>query len=129
MTLTSQNTVAWHERNTAQHKALVDKWAKLDFRTLSLSIYGDPADPRYAAVMVKRAAVHAESQVFPRPQVSLQQDFDENAQKGRGPYIISATGPASAPIFAASFRPMSTIPFTRLNLSLDDFVARNAERH
>jgi hypothetical protein len=103
MTLRDQNTVAWHERNTAEHKALVDKWAELGFRTLSLSIYGDPGDPRYAAVMVKRAAVHTESQVFPRTQGAIQQDFDDNAKIGRGPYILTATGSASAPIFAASF--------------------------
>jgi CubicO group peptidase (beta-lactamase class C family) len=129
MTLTPQNTVAWHERNTAQHKALVDKWAKLGFRTLSLAIYGSTGDPRYAAVMVKRAAVHAESQVFPRTQAELQSDFNNNAKIGRGPYIITATGPAGSPVFAASFRPMNPIPFTRLNLSLADFDARNAERH
>jgi len=129
MTLTPQNTVAWHERNTAQHKALVDTWAAQGFRTLSLSIYGDPSDPRYAAVMVKRATVHAESQVFPRTQAQVQKDFDDNVAKGRGPYLLTATGAAAAPIFAASFRPMKTIPFTRLNLSLDEFAAHNAERH
>src|SRR5262245_60116743 len=114
MTLTSQNTVAWHDQNTAQHKALVDKWAALGFRTLSLSIYGDPGNPSYAAVMVKRPAVHAESQVFPRTQGQMQKDFDDNAQIGRGPYILTATGPAATPVFAASFRPMNAIPFTRL---------------
>jgi CubicO group peptidase (beta-lactamase class C family) len=129
MTLTAQNTVAWHDKNTAQHKALVDKWAKLGFRTLSLAIYGDTGDLSYAAVMVKRATVHPESQVFPRSQAALQTDFDNYAKIGRGPYIISATGPAGAPVFAASFRPVSTIPFTRLNLSLADFEARNAARH
>jgi CubicO group peptidase (beta-lactamase class C family) len=129
MTLTSQNTVAWHGRNTAQHKALVDKWAALGFRTLSLSIYGDTGDPLYASVMVKRPAVHAESQVFPRTQAQMQKDFDDNAKKGRGPYILTATGPEAGPVFAASFRPMKAIPFTRLNLSLDQFAERNAERH
>ena len=127
--LNSQNTVAWHARNTAEHKALVDKWAALDFRTLSLSIYDNPADPLYAAVMVKRATVHAESQVFPRTQAALQQDFDNFANITRGPYIIAATGPANAPTFAASFRLMSPIPFTRLNQSHNDFATLNAQRH
>src|SRR6266581_1583127 len=127
--LTPQNTVAWHGRNTAEHKALVDKWAALNFRTLSLAIYGDAGDPLYAAVMVKRSPFHAESQVFPRTQDALQQDFNTNANKGWGPYIITATGPANAPVFAASFRPMTAIPFTRLNLSHDEFSTHNAERH
>ena len=128
-TLTPQNTVAWHNRNTADHKALVDKWAAQNFRTISLAIYGDPGDPLYAAVMVKRAVFHAESQVFPRTQAALQQDFDNNAKKGWGPYIIVATGPANAPVFAASFRPMNAVPFTRLNLSHDEFSTASAERH
>jgi CubicO group peptidase (beta-lactamase class C family) len=128
-TLTLQNTVAWHGRNTAEHKSLVDKWAALNFRTISLAIYGDPADPLYAAVMVKRAAFHAESQVFPRTQDALQQDFNTNANKGWGPYIITAVGPQNSPTFAACFRPMNAIPFTRLNLSHDEFSSHNADRH
>ena len=127
--LTPQNTATWHDRTTAEHKSLVDKWAADGFRTLSLSIYGDPSDLRYAAVMVKRPSVHAESQVSPRTEAQLQNDFHDNANQGRGPYIITATGPANAPVFAACFRPMNTIPFTRLNLSHDAFVADNAERH
>jgi CubicO group peptidase (beta-lactamase class C family) len=131
--LNSQNTVAWHGRDSAQHKALVDKWAALDFRTTSLSIYSynwiDTGVPLYAAVMVKRPAVHAESQVFPRTQAALQQDFDNFAKIGRGPYILAVTGPPNAPVFAASFRPMSPIPFTRLNLSQSDFATLNAQRH
>ena len=129
MKLTPQNTVTWYDRTTAEHKSLVDKWAADGFRTLSLSIYGDPSDLRYAAVMVKRPSVHAESQVSSRTEAQLQQDFHDNANKGRGPYIITATGPANAPVFAACFRPMNTIPFTRLNLSYDAFVSHNAERH
>ena len=62
MALTSQNVVAWHDRNTIQHKALVDQWAGKSFRTLSLTIYGTPQDPRFAAVMVKRPAVIATSE-------------------------------------------------------------------
>ncbi len=27
MTLSSQNVVAWHDRNTTQHKVLLDDWA------------------------------------------------------------------------------------------------------
>ena len=54
--LTTHNTVAWHGAGIADHKALVDKWAALGFRTLSLSIYDDPAHPLFAAVMIKRAA-------------------------------------------------------------------------
>jgi hypothetical protein len=52
MTLNAQNLVAWHDRTTANHVAERDKFADMGFRPLSLSIYGSPSDPRYAAVMV-----------------------------------------------------------------------------
>jgi CubicO group peptidase (beta-lactamase class C family) len=128
-TLTPQNTVTWFGRNTAQHKAEVDKWAALGFRTTSLTIYGDPGDPTYGAVMVKRSPLVAEHQVFPRSQPQLQADFDAMAKKGMGPYILTATGPGNAPTFAAAFRPMNPIPFTRLNLTHDQFESDNAARH
>jgi hypothetical protein len=77
MTLTSQNVVAWHDRNTAQHKALLDKWAAKGFRTLSLTIYDTPRDPRYAKVMVKRPVVIATKQFGPLSQAGIQQAFDD----------------------------------------------------
>lgn len=59
MTLTAQNLVAWHDRDTANHVAERDKFAEKGFRPLSLSIYGSPSNPLYAAVMVKRPQVIA----------------------------------------------------------------------
>ena len=53
--LNTHNTVAWHGAGLADHRALVDRWAALGFRTLSLSIYDEPAHPLFAAVMVKRS--------------------------------------------------------------------------
>lgn len=127
--LDASNTVAWHGKNTTDHKALMDKWALLGFRTKSLSIYGDTGNPLYACVMIKRAAVHAEWTVYPRTQAGVQADFDAWAKKGYGPYIVTATGPRSNPVFAMSFRPMSGIPLTRLNLSKDEFQTLNAQQH
>ncbi|NJO13472.1 MAG: hypothetical protein HC872_08415, partial [Gammaproteobacteria bacterium] len=55
MLFNSQNIVAWHDRNTAEHISRRDQLAAQGFSPISLSIYGEPTDPRYAAVMVKRA--------------------------------------------------------------------------
>lgn len=56
--------VAWHDRNGAQHKALLDENAAKGYRTSSLCIYGAANDPRYVSVMLKRPVVLAQEQIF-----------------------------------------------------------------
>lgn len=105
------NFVAWHDRTQADHLAETQKWADQGFRTSSLSVYGDRADPRYAAVMVKRPAVHAEEQWSA---LTLKEFFDlnnKNAVRDMRPYLISATGPADNPLIAVSFRPDDEVVF------------------
>ncbi|MEO5688610.1 MAG: serine hydrolase [Burkholderiaceae bacterium] len=127
--LTTHNTVAWHGAGIADHKALVDKWAALGFRTLSLSIYDDPAHPLFAAVMIKRAAIHAESQVFPRTLAQLQADVTSNAAIGRGLYLVAATGAEGHATYAASFKPMNPLPAHNLDMSKAQFEASNTAQH
>ena len=129
MTLTAQNLVAWHDRDTANHVAERDKWADKGFRPLSLSIYGSTSDPRFAAVMVKRPTVIATKSVINKTQSEFQTVFDQMAADGFGPFIISATGPKNSAIFAGSFRKMSHIPLTRSNLSKNDFIELNKQQH
>jgi Polyglycine hydrolase-like, structural repeat len=81
MALTTQDLIAWYNHNTAQHKALLDKWAGKQFRSLPLTIYGTPQDPRYAAVMVKRPVVTATRQFGPLNQAGIQQVFDDMAKQ------------------------------------------------
>jgi hypothetical protein len=87
-----QDTVARHGAGTADHQALVDKGAALGLRTLSLSIHDDPAHPLSAAVTIKHAPNHAESQVFPRTLAQVQAGVQSNAAIGRGLYLVGATG-------------------------------------
>jgi CubicO group peptidase (beta-lactamase class C family) len=124
--LTTHNTVAWHGAALSDHQALVDKWAALGFRTLSLSIYDEPAHPLLAAVMVKRTAIHAEHQVFPRTLAQLQDDVQANEKIGRGLYLVAATGVEGHAVYAASFKPMNPLPVVRLDLGKADFQAFNA---
>ena len=124
--LTPHNTVAWHGAGIADHQALVDKWAALGFRTLSLSIYDDAAHPLFAAVMIKRAAIHAEHQVFPRTLAQLQADVQANQAIGRGLYLVAATGSEGHATYAASFKPMSPMPVVHLDMGKADFKTINA---
>ncbi|HEX7332991.1 MAG TPA: serine hydrolase [Pyrinomonadaceae bacterium] len=129
MTLTAQNLVAWHDRDTANHVAERDKFAEKGFRPLSLSIYGSPNDPRFAAVMVKRPQVIATRSFINMSHSEFQKVFDDQAKEGFGPFIITATGPKDGAVFAGSFRKMSKIPLTRHNLSKDEFIQLNLQQH
>lgn len=125
LTLTSQNTVAWHNRKTAEHKSLLNKWGDKEFRTLSLSIYGEPQDPLYAAVMVKRPTVIAGKQFGPLSQAGMQETLDDMKKEGWGPFIMTATGPPNSAVFAGAFTPMNNIPLTLLNLTPQKFQEEN----
>jgi Polyglycine hydrolase-like, structural repeat len=129
VTLNAQNLVAWHDCTTTDHVAKRDKFAALGFRPLSLSVYGSPSDPRYAAVMVKRPVVIATHSFIGLSQAGYQDAFDNMAKQGFGPFIISATGPNGSAVFAGSFRQMAHIPLTRSNLTKDQFVQLNKEQH
>ena len=117
--------IAWHDRNTAGHKQMVDTWAAKGYRTLSLSIYGERNDPRYAAVMIKRPTLIAEEQHFSLTASQFQAKFNEMAAKGWAPYIVSATGAANDPLFAVSFWPMTPAPLTRFGITEAEFRQLN----
>jgi hypothetical protein len=69
---------------------------------ISLSVYGDPGDPRYAAVWVQRqgaawVAVHGVDSA------GYQSFFNNWTAKGYVPVVVSATGTSGNAIFAAVF--------------------------
>jgi CubicO group peptidase (beta-lactamase class C family) len=129
MALTAQTIVAWHDRTTAQHADLRDTWAKQDFRPLSVTVYGTPQDPLYAAVMVKRPQLIATRSFIGLSQAEFQQTFEDMAKQDFGPFLITATGPSGGHVYAASFRHMANIPLTRSNLSKSEFVTLNRQQH
>lgn len=119
------NFIAWHDRTTANHKEMLDQFAAQGFRTVSLCVYGDRNDPRYAAVMIKRPAIIATKQFFNLSLTEWQTKFNEMAAQGFGPYIVSATGPSNNPVIAAAFKQMNPIPLTRHGLTIQEFADLN----
>lgn len=128
MTLTSNNLVAWHDATSAQHVAKRDSYAAKGFRPLSISVYGTPSSPRYAAVMVKRPQVIATHSFIDQSFDEFQKTFDAQAKNGFGPFLLSATGSQGNAVYASSFRKMSSIPLTRHDLSKQDFIELNKEQ-
>jgi CubicO group peptidase (beta-lactamase class C family) len=93
---------AYHGVTSAEHQAHVDKWSVQGYRMISLSVYGDPDRPLYAAVWVRRdgpawQAIHA---VDP---TGFQSFCDKWTARGYVPVLISATGPSSNAVFTSVF--------------------------
>src|SRR5215470_14969866 len=93
---------AYHGVTAAQHQAHFNNLSAQGFRMISLSVYGDPGDARYAAVWVKRGgaswvAVHGVDSA------GYQQFFNTWTAKGYSPGLISATGSSTNAVFAATF--------------------------
>lgn len=119
------DTVGWHGRTSADHQQQLNTWAAKGYRTISLSAYGDRNDPRYAAVMIRRATLVAEKQQFGMDAATFQTTFDTMAKTGWGPLIVTATGPGDTPLFAASWFEVSPIPLTKFGLTAAQFTAQN----
>jgi CubicO group peptidase (beta-lactamase class C family) len=93
---------AYHGVTAAQHQANFNRLFGQGYRIISLSVYGDSGNPRYAAVWVKRpgpawVAVHGVNSS------GYQSFFNTWTGKGFVPIIVSATGTSGDPIFAAVF--------------------------
>src|SRR5215475_6169145 len=93
---------AYHGVTGAQHQAKFNALSAQGFRIISLSVYGDPSDARYAAVWVQRpgaawVAVHGVNSA------GYQSFFNNWTAQGFVPVLVSATGGSNDAIFAAVF--------------------------
>jgi CubicO group peptidase (beta-lactamase class C family) len=94
---------AYHGRSSAQHQAEFDDLSGRGFRMISLSVYGNPNNLRYAGVWSLRSdpafiAFHGKTEA------EYQQLFDQHTANGYRPTILCATGGGVAPpIFAGVF--------------------------
>ena len=98
--------VAYHGKTGAEHEIEFSRLSKQGFRMVSLCIYGDSLNPRYAVVWVKRSgppwvAIHGAT----GPQ--YQSFFDQKTAQGYVPSLISVTGPAANPVFFGVFEKAS----------------------
>jgi len=93
---------AYHGVTGAQHQANFNSLSAQGYRMISISVYGNPTDARYAAVWVKRqgpawVAVHGVDSS------GYQSFFNTWTAKGFVLTLVSATGTISNAIFAAVF--------------------------
>lgn len=123
--MTPPSYIAWHGASLADHKAKRDRAIKSGHRFASLSIYGDPSEPVYAAVMIERSPAPDQHDFPSIPAGQFQARFDEETGKGRGPVIISATGSGNDARFAAVFEPQKPIALTRTGLDSDGLKGMN----
>ena len=86
---------------TDQHQTNFNTLSATGYRMISLSVYGQPPDHRYAAVWVQRLepgpsyyAIHEASAT------TYQSFFDTHSTDGYVSTIVSVTGPTSAAIFS-----------------------------
>ena len=93
---------AYHAATHQQHQSYFDDLSAKGYRMIALSVYGSPADARYAATWVKRAgnpyaAIHGASGA------AYQQFVNDCKAKGFVPFLLSATGNRNNAVFAAVF--------------------------
>jgi Polyglycine hydrolase-like, structural repeat len=93
---------AYHGVTNAEHRAHIDRCSLQSYRMISLSVYGDPDRPLYAAVWVRRDGP-AWQAIHDVDAAGYQAFFDEWTARGYVPVLISATGPSNNAVFAAVF--------------------------
>ena len=81
---------AYHGVNGATHQQKFNELSAAGYRMISLSVYGDRSDPRYAAVWIKRggpawAALHG------LDAAGYQARFNQLTRDGFVPVLVSAS--------------------------------------
>jgi CubicO group peptidase (beta-lactamase class C family) len=111
--------------DAATHQQNFDRLGGQGYRPVSLSVYGDPADARYAAVWVQRQGP-AWIGVHNLAGSDYQGYFDKQTAQGFAPVIVSATGPRDRAVYAAVYEQGVPAPWeSHHDMSPDDFVAQN----
>ncbi|HET7489289.1 MAG TPA: serine hydrolase [Acidimicrobiales bacterium] len=117
---------AYHGATADQHQQHVTDLSGRGFGMISLSVYGDSDDPRYAAVWVDRpmprwVAVHG---VGP---AGYQSWFDAHKAQGYAPSLVSATGSGDDAVFAAVMsQGVAGAWKARHGMTAGDFTAENS---
>jgi CubicO group peptidase (beta-lactamase class C family) len=88
-----------HDKALDKLKSDHEKHSGKGFRILSLSIYGDPANPLYACLWVKDGGPEQHI-LFKGSNQEFLNFLNDPANKDFHPTLVSATGPAEAAVFA-----------------------------
>lgn len=120
--------LAWHDRTTSDHQTQWTNAREAGYSTLSMCLYGDAGDPRFAVSMVRRSTQAQEELFLNLDEATVQSTFNLMAGKGWGPQIITATGSTGSPVFAALFSPAAPIPYTRVDISAAEFAGINSDQ-
>ncbi len=116
------NWIAYHGRTGAEHQAQFNTLSQQGFRMISLSMYGHPQSPRYAAVWIQKSG--PPSRAFHGASSDAYQGiFNSWTKDGYRPVIVTATG--YPPVFAGVFEKSSTPFVARHNISRNTFQAQN----
>ena len=116
---------AYHGATASQHQTNFDKWSEQGYRMISLSVYGDAGNPRYAAVWVQRAGP-AYAAVHGVDANGYQAFFTKWSKAGYHPVLVSATGEIGDAVFAAVFEQGDPGPWLgRHGMTSADFTTAN----
>lgn len=86
----------------AEHQARFTKLSEQGYRLISISVYGNPSSPRYAAAWVQRGGP-AWQAVHGVDATKYQSAVDKWTAEGYAPVLVSATGAFAHAVFAAVF--------------------------
>jgi hypothetical protein len=89
---------AYHDQTSAQHQQKFNAFSAQGFRMISLSVYGTPNNPRYAAIWVK-APVPAFQAWHGLTLAAYQAKLEAGWAQGFRPTITTATGSGSSATF------------------------------
>ena len=92
--------VAYHDRTTADHRAQVQSLSSQGLRPISLSISGDPSDPRYAAVWASVSG-GSWSSTLGTNQADFLAWYNSHVAQGMVPTHISVCGAPGTAVYAA----------------------------
>lgn len=92
----------YRDATAAEHGAQAGTLRAQGYRPISISVHGDPGDPRYTAIWVQRDGA-AWQAVHGVDAAGYQSFFERWTAEGYVPILISATGAASDAVFAAVF--------------------------
>jgi CubicO group peptidase (beta-lactamase class C family) len=110
----------WTGVGLLEHLVLYEEAKSKGYVVQTFCQYGQPAAPLYVAVMIKRAHSSEQKTFWAKTRNEFQDIFDQQANLGWGPVLISAHGPADSALFAGVFEKSNPILLTRLELTSKD---------